>query len=52
MTDISDAPVLPPEPDIPPKPDPIAFTPVADAAELPDEVKNGEIPEAPQGAPA
>lgn len=44
MTDISDAPELDPEPVPTPKPTPVAPFGVVGADELPDDVKNGEVP--------
>jgi hypothetical protein len=44
MSDTSEAPALELEPDPTPKPPPIDPTPVDGAADLPDDVKNGEIP--------
>jgi hypothetical protein len=44
MTDVSEAPALEPEAQPEPRPGPIDPTPVDGAADLPDDVKNGEIP--------
>ena len=43
--DISDAPEIEPEPDPEPKPEPIDVLPIDGSEGLPDDVKNGEIPE-------
>jgi hypothetical protein len=44
VTDVSEAPALEPDQPVPAPPPPINSTPVDGAADLPDDVKNGEIP--------